>query len=234
MFDKLSLAIRDVIIYVIPGLISTFCLVYVLNSFHFFGEFNIFSKIKESTNFGIFVLLFSFLVGFLSSQFQIIVFWAIFSHGRITLLKDIEIDTNIKSKIALGFAKLAQIEGSVDESALFGHENCFSICQNYVNLRTDADTKASIDRESYMASFAISSFFPIALATIVVALKLIPAIGTFGVSFSAIIFITFLLILIKKIAFNFRKGWSKIIYYQFLLLYFNKDLGNKSKPDQVV
>jgi hypothetical protein len=231
MFDKLSLAIRDVIIYVIPGLITTFCLVYILDSLHFFGSSNIFSKIKESTNFGVFVLLFSFLVGFITSQLQIILFWTAFSHGRITLLKDIEIDSNIKSKIALGFAKLAQIEDLVNEPALLEHKNCFSICQNYVNLRTDADSKAMIDRESYLASFAISSFLPITLATIVVSLKLMPVINIFGVVFFSLVFIVTLLVLIKKIAFNFRKGWSKTIYYQFLLLYYNKDLGHKSKPE---
>ena len=70
MFEKIP-SLKDFIIYVIPGLMICFCIINIINH-NPTDQFPQTKELSKDVGIALISLLFSFIIGFIFSQFQII------------------------------------------------------------------------------------------------------------------------------------------------------------------
>lgn len=205
--DKLSYLIKDFFIYLIPGLLISCCTLYLFDNFQTLRE-----VIISNNNLAILGCLFAHIIGFLSTQFQIIIYDLYRKKTKnIYTLKNTVDDQIIKNKI---LEKGSLILGINQEEQLEEDEMFRSFCSQYVNLHTTTESLNLIQRQQYLSTFSISIFFPTLLSLFTLMKYFLFQNSTIFITI--VLSIIILLMLINEIFNNFEKGRVKSMFLTFL------------------
>jgi hypothetical protein len=215
MFEKIS-SLKDFIIYFIPGVLTSYFGLFIFE--HDFKSAVIKTEEISKDNTLTFIgIVFSFLIGFMLSQIQIILVNKLlrkrFKKMR-TIKKSFEnelIKETLITKVIEFFNLPSNDRNSIEKDNLI----VFS-CLNVIKIKGSAETNFFLDRMSNLSSFASASFIPIVLGSYCMLLK-------FNLSdYQRIIMLfiesIYLIIILRKIIINYRDDWFKNIYRQFLIL----------------
>jgi len=211
MFDRIP-SLKDFIIYVIPGIIICYFSVdiYCLLKNSTFTT----DKIVGNPSLSFIGILFSFLIGFLISQFQIILFGRLFRiefKKMCSILGCFENDTQLKN-ILIDKIKSAFGLTSVDEKDSL----IVFLCLSYVRSKSDENNLALVDRHNNMSSFAMATMLPLTLAVLDILFRF-----QIGIVWTTLILLFFVVLLywsVIRIVFNFRSDYYKNIFRLFLVL----------------
>lgn len=210
MLDKISIVLKDVIIYLFPGVLILSCLIKLTgNSFETLG-------ISNNINIALIGLAFSFIFGFIVSQLQIILFWKCIKI-RYRTLNDCKFNESVKSIVIEKIIKVFNFPVSTNHDDLKDDEKITELCGAYVKSHCSYEAYSQIERDGYLSSFAISLFIPTVLSCII----LFKESSFYNLNFWLVIFIStlllvFLIWLIYRISINFKLGHTVRIYYYFL------------------
>jgi hypothetical protein len=214
MLDRISVLLKDFVIYIIPGILITYSLANII------GFDLIKNGVAISTNLATISLIFSFIFGFISSQLQIIVFWWFLSRLKKTNYKSLEssnIPVAIKEKIAEKIIQVFEISPE-SMSAIKTNSDTLDLCHEFLKIRASGDSISSIERDSYLSSFAISIYLPF-IFTLFTVIKFFDVASIILIAAISIFF----LILVSKIATNFKQGYRDKVYMQFYAFTLKKD-----------
>jgi hypothetical protein len=220
MKDKIYTLLKDIIIYLFPGIIIMYCLTLI------FG-FNL-SQLGDisKTNIVFVGVIFSFLVGFTTTQLQIIVFLFLMKKSNKITLAYCTLPNYIESKIALKVIDTFDFNG-VSEKEIIKDSSILGLCKEYVAQRSNSEAISMIERDSYLSSLAFGSFIPLTLS-IFSLININQGKISLGdgfidsIAYLILIAIIFLIIL-RKIGKNFRKGHAKKVFQQFLIIAMAKE-----------
>ncbi len=212
MFEKIP-SLKDFIIYVIPGLMIGFCGIGLLEYDPNDKIFTI-NNLSQNTGLAFVSILFAFIIGFFSSQIQIILFNKILNYQSPqirtlagTSLSE-ELKTNIEKKIASTFdlkANTISTDKSITELLI-----------NFLKIKANPDSILYFERDAILSSYSLSLPIPLILFQIIVLLKLnISSWLLVIIGLTITFFITYFCLLIAK---NFRKGWTQKIYQLFAVI----------------
>lgn len=214
MLEK-SFTIKDLIIYLIPGIINlmlfSFFLLSITNS-----DKKIFELIKNNISLSILGIVISFVLGFILSQFQIIIFKKIFEEKLKEIRKlsyCITLDV-FKPIICEEIKKEFKLD-KLDNTTLLENQDIFFYCYSYVIEKSNDKSLEVINRSNNLSSFATALFIPIAL----IALNLV---NQFSINCGGkVVLFIFLLIpsffLLKKIIINFKGDFHLNTFRAFYL-----------------
>lgn len=216
MFDKIP-SLKDFIIYFIPGALICF---FTLNIFSLLspGKIKLTLVSVSSNSVLIFIgILFSFLVGFIFSQIQIIVFNFFINHNgsKIRKLESASMSAELKNKTAEKIITVFSLNG-IQNSTILDDSKMLHLCLNYVKSKANEEVNFYINRSSNLSSFASASTIPLLLG-----------IWNFALLFDMPVICLSILMLLScaaiitlngKITLNFRKEWINSVYKQFLIL----------------
>jgi hypothetical protein len=216
MFEKIP-SLKDFIIYVIPGLMICFCIINIINH-NPSDQFPQTKELSKDVGVALISVLFSFIVGFIFSQFQIIFLNKIvrWKHPFLRTLFGTDIDSETKLSIMNSLISEFKLAQNDNLDVQMKDENMTELAINYLNIKANDNSVRYFERDSHLASFAITLPLPIILFCIVL-------INSFNLSFltkyvmvsASSIILTLLCI---KISVNFRKGWVKKVFFQFFIL----------------
>jgi hypothetical protein len=215
MLEKVP-SLKDFIIYFIPGTLICF---FGLNIITIISINNISLSTETISNNSVLVfiaILFSFLVGFIFSQLQIMCFniYVNRNDSEIRKLKSTSMSNVIKEKTAESIKRIFELN-TVDINTILNDSKILHLCLNYVKFKGTEQTNIFLDRASNLSSFASASAIPLFLG-----------IWNFSLLFDIPIFCLCMMLLITsisiiafvmKITINFRKEWINSIYKQFLI-----------------
>lgn len=215
MLEKVP-SLKDFIIYFIPGTLICF---FGLNIITIISASKISLSTETISNNSVLVfigILFSFLVGFIFSQLQIMCFniYVNRNDSEIRKIKSTSMSNLIKEKTAESVKRIFELN-TVDINTILNDSKILHLCLNYVKFKGTAETNIFLDRASNLSSFASASAIPIFLG-----------IWNFSLLFDipilclcTMLFVTSILIIafVMKITINFRKEWINSIYKQFLI-----------------
>lgn len=222
MSEKFGTLLKDFIIYVIPGFLITTCIIQL------YGKLELITNlIKDNLNIAIVGLFFSFIIGFLSSQLQLVIF-NILKGEKTYTLNDVIDNEPLKDRILAKFIETTGIDIS-QKKILPESSNIRSFCNQYTTNFGNSESLNLIQRANYLASFSITLVIPTILC-------LATTLMYFQVKYISIITIIFsclLLILVNKIFHNFEKSRVSMIFYTFLAISSNpkKELKAKNKEE---
>jgi len=219
MLSNFGTLLKDFIIYVIPGSLIYFSGLQIIGSLEAYV-----AAIKDNNSLAILSVFLCFIIGFVFSQLQIILFWRFHKERRAKMIEASILDRNI---VIAEVCKVLKI----DEITIKDKEDLDSylvnICYNYVKIRGNNETAAAVERDSYLSSFSISIYLPIILSIIGFLEK---SNWTYLHISIATIFISILLFfLTQKVAINFRKGRITRIFLQFLIFTANPNIKIEDK-----
>lgn len=216
MFDKIP-SLKDFIIYFIPGALICF---FTLNIFSILSP----DKIKltlegiSENSVSVFIgILFSFLVGFILSQIQIIVFNFFINNNesKIRKLESTSMSTELKTKTAEKIITAFSLNG-VQTATILDDPKMLHLCLNYVKSKANEEVNFYINRSSNLSSFASASTIPLLLG--IWNFTLLFTMPVVCLSVLMILSCIAIIALNGKITLNFRKEWINSIYKQFLIL----------------
>lgn len=211
MFDKIP-SLKDFILYVIPGII--YCYI-TLDLYNYLESGNyIYDKVISNANLSFIGIIFSFIIGFLLSQAQIILFGKLFDKKlkKIrTIAQTQKSNTEIKKTLIKRLKNVFELQtvSETDDLLVF-------LCLNYVKVKTNENSNTYIDRMYNMSTFAMTAYLPVLLVLTDLLIKL-------KLSFCCILFIISMMsftlyLLVKKIVINFREDYYKNVFRQFIVL----------------
>lgn len=221
MSEKFGTLLKDFIIYVIPGFLITTCII------QFYGKLELVTNlIKDNLNIAILGLFFSYIIGFISSQLQLILF-NIFKGENTYNLADVIENESLRNRILYLFIKTTGVEIAKKED-LFDSSNIRSYCNQYITSFGNSESLNLIQRANYLASFSITIFLPTILC-------LITILTYFKVQYMWVITVVFsclLILLLYKIYHNFEKSRVSMIFYTFLAISSNQPSTKSIKVKQ--
>lgn len=198
MFDQLTSFFKDIIIYLIPGIIINICLVTIFDK-------NIWLLERKSDSVELIMLIISFIEGFILTQFQIIIYHRL-SKNRIKYFKYLtDKDNLLKEKII----SILQFDDSHFEK--FDTRN---FCYQFILNNCDPKIVFLIHRSDTFNLFCVSLFIPILIIFLTIFLVL-----TFSFWLKLLILIPIFFIALYtllKAAKHFEHDKEKKIYYSFL------------------
>jgi len=216
MFDKIP-SLKDFIIYFIPGALISF---FTLNIISLLSpnKVAITSQSISKNSVLIFIgILFSFLVGFIFSQLQVIIFnyFINYNGSKIRKMQFCSMSNELKERTAQKVIHVFSLTG-VQSSAILNDSKILHLCLNYIKSKANDETNIYINRASNLSSFASASTLPIFLGiwnfTLLYEIPIV-------CHWLLMIMSAFVIILLtSKITINFRKEWINSIYKQFLIL----------------
>lgn len=212
MFDKIP-SLKDFILYVIPGVLICY---FGLEIFNHLDLGNLTTEEISKDNVVSFIgIVFSFLVGFIFSQIQIIIFNFFFKR-RFEKMRTIEesqkANQDLKNELILRIKKefgLTTNDFEKDHLLIF-------TCLNFVKIKTNSESQAYIDRYNNLSSFAMTLPLPISMGIYYFLLK--TNYPLLQMTIFLIISILVIIIVVRKIVLNFRDDYYKNIFRQFLVL----------------
>ncbi len=220
MLEK-SFTIKDLIIYLIPGILNLMLLsIFILSVTN--SKDDIFQLLKNNISLSILGIVIAFVLGFILSQFQIIIFKKLFVNKlrKIrTLNYNISI-TEFKPIICEEIKKEFKIN-NIDDSTLLENNDIFFYCYSYVIENSNDKSLEAINRSNNLSSFATALFIPLTL----IILNLVNLLSI-SICCKVILFIILLIpsfLLLKKIIINF-KGDFHINTFRTFYLISNKQL----------
>lgn len=211
MFDKIP-SLKDFILYVIPGILICY---FGLEIFNLLDLGNLTTeKISKDSVVSFVGVVFSFLVGFIFSQIQIIIFNAFFKN---TFEKMRTIAESQKSNEDLKKELISRIKKEFGLVKDFENDNLIVfLCLNFVKIKTNSESQAYIDRYNNLSSFAMTLILPVSMGIFYFLLKAnYPLIQMIII---LIISIFILIVIVRKIVLNFRDDYYRNIFRQFLVL----------------
>lgn len=214
MFDKIP-SLKDFIIYLMPGILICY---FSLNIFNYIsnGTFTT-DEISGNSVLTFVGIIFSFLIGFLFSQIQLIAYNEILKKRfrKMRTIRESQSSDEIKETLIDRIIEVFEIP-TANRAALLDDNLIIFTCLNYVKIKTNEESQQFINRSGNLSSFASVVLIPINLG-ILNLLYLFEVSGCMKlwiITFSSIIvfLVTF------KIVINFRDEWFKAIFRQFLVL----------------
>lgn len=216
MLEKIP-SLKDFIIYVIPGLMICFCIINIINH-NPADQFPQTKELSKDVGIALISLLFSFIIGFIFSQFQIIFLNKIVRRRNpfLRTLFGTDIDYEVKLSIINSIISELKLVPKDNLEAYMKDENITELVINYLNIKGNDNSVKYFDRDSHLASFAITLPLPTILFSVVLlnSLNLDIVIKGISIFISSIV----LIFLCMKISTNFRKGWVKKVFFQFLII----------------
>ncbi len=210
-------SIKDFIIYVIPGVMICFCALTFFNN-HKNTGYVLANDISKDIGFAFLSVLFSFIVGFVFCQFQIIILGLLIKKKKpyIRTLYGANLNENIKDKIIEKYFLEFPFEKKTSKGQLMKDSKFTDYIVNRLILNNNQEGIKYFERDSNLSSFAISLPIPIILLTTVL-------LNQFNINmFTNIIVMPIISIIIislcVKISINFRKGCTQKLFYQYLIL----------------
>ncbi|MCT3719905.1 hypothetical protein [Elizabethkingia anophelis] len=162
MFEK-SFTIKDIIIYLIPGVINTILLAKFISNI-FLPKISLIDFIRNNISLSILGVAISFLIGFIFSQIQIILSNKIFKdefRKLRTLNSAIEIET-FKPVICEIIKKVFKLDNISNDDLLKNHQ-IFFYCYSFVLEKANNKSIELINRANNLSSFAASMYIPLLL-----------------------------------------------------------------------
>jgi hypothetical protein len=214
MLEKIP-SLKDFIIYFMPGVLICYFAWDLFN--HFSGTVLLITDIAGNSVLVFIGIIFSFLVGFLTSQAQIILYYKILDK-KLKPKKTIHgtgWPNEIQDALVAEIRKRMDIPNANSDD-LKKDEEIVCFCEQYVLLKTNERGQRFINRSSHLASFACAAVLPVLLGVTDLFLYL----GweccwiVWGLTAVAIA----LFFLVGTIIYNFKKGWYETIFRQFLVL----------------
>ncbi|MGY5353624.1 hypothetical protein [Wenyingzhuangia sp. IMCC45467] len=162
MIEK-SFTIKDIIIYLIPGILNTFFI------FLFFKLKNpeIIDFTTMDTKYSIVTIVLAFLIGFIFSQIQIILSNKILksTYRKLrTLEESIEIE-EFKIVMCREIKKVFELN-NLSNDDLLKNDQIFFFCYNFILEKGNNKSIELINRAKNLASFATSLYIPVVLMLI--------------------------------------------------------------------
>lgn len=216
MLDKIP-SLKDFIIYFIPGsLICYFGLDILHDKFPNSNLVTIFA-IGENGVLVFISIIFSFLIGFLFSQLQIIIYNAVLSrkYRKHRTIEASKLPEEFKKQLASQIIKDFKLSITTPEEIIKDMQVLY-LCSNYVKIYTNPESHTFINRASNISSLASSMLIPLLLIVWSFLIKL--DVSTF-LTILILVTTTVLTIFFSlKIVMNFKKEWIQSIYRQYLIL----------------
>lgn len=216
MFDKIP-SLKDFIIYFIPGALISYFGLNILSLLSP-NKINITTESISKDSVLVFIgILFSFLVGFILSQIQIIVFNHFINNNesKIRKMQFTTMSDELKERTAQKVIQVFSLTG-VQSSTILNDSRILHLCLNYIKSKANDETNIYINRASNLSSFASASTLPMFLAIWnFVLLQEIPIVCFWLLM---IVSLCVIILLAAKITINFRKEWVNSVYKQFLIL----------------
>ncbi len=212
MFEKIP-SLKDFIIYFIPGVLTSyfgFCIFA-----HYIAEVKLTIQEVSSDTVLVFIsILFSFIVGFLTSQLQIILFKkvlkrfvdnSIYQSSLYPSLKDLLIDKIIK-KFSLTDSR----------EALLKNPQVIELCLEYIKHKSTEEANSTLNRSKNMSTLAMVINVPIFLAV----WNLLFVFHISGLPMFIVLILTIFgsIAASMRIAINFKKAWLEGIYRHFFIM----------------
>jgi hypothetical protein len=211
MFDKIP-SLKDFILYVIPGILICYFGLDILNILNQ-GTLTT-EKISNDATISFVGIVFSFLIGFIFSQMQIIIFNK-FLKNKFEKIRTIA--ESQKDNIELKKTLVERIKKTFEINGDFENDNLIVFaCLNYVKIKTNEESQVFIDRQNNLSSFAMTIILPVILGIFDFLLRI--KCPTLQMVIILLISILSLIYLISKIVVNFRDDYYKNIFRQFLVL----------------
>lgn len=221
MFDKIP-SLKDFIIYLIPGILISYFGLNILH--HYLDDKLIITTDRVSNNSALtFVgIIFSFLIGFLFSQFQIIIYNGFLNryNRKLRTIASTSMPEELRDKVAQQVIKVFDLH-TMNKNIVLNDTQILYLCLNYVKINSNDESHFFINRSSYLSTFASVIPLPVLLGTFDLLLVFkISALLRTGI---LLIVLAFMILFTFKIIINFRREWLSSIYRQFLILSLNKD-----------
>ncbi|RKS03060.1 hypothetical protein [Flavobacterium sp. 102] len=214
MFEKITY-LKDFIIYLIPGILICY---FSLNIFNLlFGETLTTVYISADRTLSFIGIIFSFLVGFLICQLQIMFYNRILREKfrKMRTINETQYSEELKDVLIKRIKKVFKIN-NVDKNQLLNDNLIIFSCLNYVKIHTNDESQEYINRSSYLSSFATTLIIPINLGILNLLLHF--KLSAFTIILAVIISTIIVFLITRKIAINFRDEWFRSIFRQFLIL----------------
>ncbi len=214
MLEKIP-SLKDFIIYLMPGLLICYFSFYLLN--HFNMSSLTIDQISRNPVLSFLGLVFAFFIGFLSSQLHIILF-SRFLRNKIHKMRTINVSlTSEKTQDVLINRIIKEFDlQNVNKNDLLNDNLIIFSCLQYVMIKTNEESRQTINRSKNLSSFAMTLFLPIILGLIYLSINL--SISNYIIIGALILVSCLLLKLIFKIILNFKAEYFKLIFRQFLVL----------------
>lgn len=215
MFDKIP-SLKDFIIYVIPGMISCYFGLNIINQINLFDKPFTSESISKNSVLTIIGVIFSFLIGFIISQLQIITYNFILNrtNTRIRTIQGTSLSIELKEKIADQLIKTFNL--NVARDRILADIQILYLCINYLKIYSTEESISSINRSGNLSTFASALPIPVMLGSWNLLLEL--RLSTIQMIVILVTFFIFLIAFVTKIILNFRKEWVNNVYRQFLIL----------------
>ena len=216
MFDKIP-SLKDFIIYVIPGILICYFTLNILSHFGNIQDIIGTSSISKNSVLTVIGIIFSFLVGFLSSQVQIIIsnHFLYKRNIRLRTLKTSTLSEDLKDKIATQIITIFNFDPAKKDEILEDNQ-IFYLCVNYVKIYSNDKSVSSIQRSGNFTSFASALPIPVLLGLwdlfLIIKMPFCYIIPFLLVSLALLILLT------RKIILGFREDWVNTNYRQFFIL----------------
>ena len=160
MFDKIP-SLKDFIIYFIPGLLISYFGLNVVNAYRY-GDLTA-EMIAKNTSLSFIGIVFSFLIGFLFSQGQIISFNLCLNkiyRKRRTISYTQKYNDEIKETLVSRIKDTFEIPGKdIEEDHLI-----VFICLNFVKAKANQESHLYVDRHNNLSNLALATPLPAVLA----------------------------------------------------------------------
>jgi hypothetical protein len=213
MFENIP-SLKDFIIYLIPGILICYFTLGIMNCSGYVDLINI-KYISESSGLTFIGILFSFLIGFIASQSQIILFnYLLKIFKEMETLLSVNISHGEKKNIVKYFNRL---NGNINKyHNVCRDRTCLHVCLTYVMIRTNKESMVTINRQKNLSVLALSLPIPMILGVCDFLLNI--GVTSNYLFVCVLIYNSWFLYIIFKIHINFKRGWVKDIYEQFLVI----------------
>jgi len=214
MFDKIP-SLKDFIIYLMPGILISYFSLNIFN--HIFNNSFTTEQISGNSVLNLVGIIFSFLIGFLFSQIQLIIYNKVLEKNFciIRTIDGSQTSDQIKEILITRIIKVFEIPNA-NRMDILNDDLIIFTCLNYVKIKTNEESQQFINRSSNLSSFASALFLPINLG--IINLLFILGASTCIIIWVITISSIIVFLITIKITLNFRDDWFKAIFRQFLIL----------------
>jgi len=212
MFEKIP-SLKDFIIYVTPGILICYFGLDIFNNYNR-SVLNAGMILKDST-LSFIGILFSFVIGFIFSQLQIIIF-GYFLKKRFENMRTIKESQQGNLELQKTLINRIKAVFDIDGDNIENDNLIVFTCLNFIKIKTNEASDIFIERCNNLSSFAMSTLLPILLFIWVLSIKMKFSSCTISIILS--ISLAFLVVVIRKIAINFKDDFYKNIFRQFIVL----------------
>lgn len=221
MLEKIpNLSFKDFFTYFVPGVVIC-TLVYdiLLTMWHLYYIPSL-GKIVDNPIIIVSLVVIAYVVGFFTSQAQIVLFHMVtfwfmdrwlYDVKNVLLVKKLtdNVDEKIKSVFQVG---------SVDRTKTRMSKVYFSLCEGYVMEKATPEVISQINRSKTYANLATVSIVPLTLMWISIVYRMN---STWNMTWSSsqglsVIAFIYTLCINGLIIYNFKKGWATLIFSTFL------------------